>query len=112
MEEVRQGLSDTTLSDSARANLAQHAGLQANLRQAHEHASVMGRCGGSLSGKCCKLFAPLAKPVIEQLNRFHNATIRVLEQMAGTQSEMQTKMQELEDRLRELESKESPERET
>ncbi len=112
MAEVRQGLSDTALSETTRENLENNTSLQVNLRQTHEHASVLGRCKGSLRGKCCSAFAPLAKPIIEQLDRFHNATVRVLEQIAGTQKHTQSRLHALELRLQELESKEPSTRQT
>ncbi len=112
MEEVRQGLADTSLSDATQANLAQNTSLQSHLRQAHEHAPVLGRSGGSLRGKCCRLLAPLAKPVIEQLDLFHHTVLRVIELVAGTQAEAKSKLQNLEERLQKLESKEQPPRET
>ena len=106
MEEVRQGLSDTSLSDATKAQREQQAGLQSNLRQAHAHASVMGRCGGSLRGTCCKLLAPIARPIIEQLDILHTAVIRSLEQLSGTQSDTRTRLADLEKRIATLESKE------
>ena len=108
MQEIRQGLSDTTLSDATLAKLSQSAGLQSDLRKAHEHAPVLGRCGGSIRGKCCNLFAPLLKPVIEQLDLYHNAIIRTLEHIAGTQSDTHARLENLELRLQELEAREPP----
>ncbi len=112
MEEVRQGLNGISLSDASRAHLEQHAGVQNHLRQTHEYSAVLGRCGGSLRGKGCKLLAPIIKPVIEQLDLFHHAVIRTLEQVAGIQSDTRAKMENIEARLQALESKEPPKRET
>lgn len=108
MHEVRQGLSDNELSEETRTKAEQAAGIQASLRQAHEHAPILGRCGGSMSGRLCKCLSPLAKPVIEQINLFHRATLRILEQLAATSASQATdhaKIEALEQRLRELEER-------
>lgn len=106
MLEVRQGLADTSLSDAARAQAAQWADDQALCQQLHAHASVLGRCGGSLRGRLCRWLAPLVKPVIEQIDLFHAALVRLLE-ARGAEAEVQektrTKVAELEQRLHALE---------
>lgn len=78
MEEVRRGLQDNEVSRPDDADEADRRELRASLRRATETASVLGRCGGSMRGKLCKLLAPLALPVLEQLNLHHAAVVTAL----------------------------------
>lgn len=106
MDEIRQGLADTSLSDHTQAQAEKLASQQAILRQANEHASVLGRCNGSLSGRACKWLKPLGKPVIEQVDLFHKSVIRLLEQLVAdstTNAETRIRLQELETRLQQIE---------
>ena len=106
MAEVRQGLADTTLSDATRAQAERLGGQQTSLRQAHEYAPVLGRCGGSFSGRVCRWLRPLAKPVIEQIDLFHQTVIRMLQQLvadSATNAETRTRLQDLEQRLQQIE---------
>ena len=112
MEEVRQGLSDTTLSDATTGKIARSSDLPNAMRQAHAHAPVLGRCDGSLRGKCCKMLAPMMKPITEQLNLFHNAVLKALEHFTGTQPETDARIRDLEARLQKLESQEPSKRES
>jgi hypothetical protein len=78
MEEVRRGMQDNDVPRPDDAGEADRRELRASLRRATETASVLGRCGGSMRGKLCKLLAPLALPVLEQLNLHHAAVVAAL----------------------------------
>jgi hypothetical protein len=111
MEEVRQGLADTAISDATQVQAHQLASIQDTLRQAHAHASVLGRCGGSLRGRVCRMAAPLARPIIEQIDLFHAAIVRCLETTASQSaetSETKKRLAALEHRLAQIESQEQP----
>lgn len=94
MQEVRQGLSDLDMPASRQITLA-ISDSSFGLRKAHTYASVMGRCGGSLRGKLCKLSAPLARPVIEQLDLFHSSILQTLEQMQQHISDLERQIQDM-----------------
>ena len=111
MAEIRQGLSDTDLSPATQRHLASLGGLQDSLRQAYTTASLLGRCGGSLRGRLCKLLAPLARPVIEQIDLFHAAIVRSLETIASQSSgnaDTKERLAALEQRLAHIESQAHP----
>jgi len=106
MDEIRQGLSDTSLSEATRAESEQLASLQGSLRQAHAHAPVLGRCGGSLRGRLCKCLSPLVKPIIDQIDLFHGTLIRLLEKLvadAPANAENRARLQDLEKRMQQIE---------
>ncbi len=106
MEEIRRGLADTTLSN-ATAAAAAVGSLTGDLRQASSTAGVLGRCGGSLRGRICRLLAPLALPVVEQLDLFHAAVVAALSRLAGQTAEQDAataRMEDLERRLSALEA--------
>jgi hypothetical protein len=106
MEEIKRGLEDTSLSEATRALAEEVVLKKAALRQAHAYAPVLGRCGGSLSGRLCTWLKPLAKPVLEQIDLFHGAVLGLLEKLVtdnADAAELKLKVQELEKRLRQLE---------
>jgi len=100
MEEVRQGMQDTDMPRPDDSDEADRRELRASLRKATETASVLGRCSGSMRGKLCKLLAPLALPVVEQLNLHHAAVVTALKHIRrpGTDAE------DIEERLSRLEA--------
>ncbi len=107
MREIRSGLANTSLSETALAAIVGNASAQAELRKAADTASVLGRCGGSLRGKLCTRIAPLVRPVIEQLDLFHAAVMNTLNRLAGEaaiSAETTRKVSELETRLTRLEA--------
>lgn len=111
MKEIRSGLEDTTLSDATAAAAASNFSMQADIRKATATAGVLGRCGGSLRGRLCRLIAPLALPVIEQLNLFHTATVSALSTLAGrTEEQVSTasRVNDIERRLQALEAGAKP----
>lgn len=107
MNEIRSGLDDTTLSDATMAAAESGRSIQADLRKASGTASPLGRCGGSLRGRLCRLLAVPAKPVVEQLDLFHAAVCgalgKLVEHSAG-QARIGKKVEELEKRLQALEA--------
>jgi hypothetical protein len=108
MNEIRRGLEDTSLSDATAAAIAANCSLQADIRKAAATAGVLGRCGGSLRGRVCRLLAPLALPVIEQLDLFHAAAVSVLSSFAGLSNDHAAtaiRVGEIERRLQTLEAK-------
>jgi len=107
MNEIRSGLDDTTLSDTTIAAAESGRTLQSELRKAAGAAALLGRCGGSLRGRLCRLLAAPARPVVEQLDLFHAAVCGALgkltEHSAG-QTRIGQKVEELEKRLQALEA--------
>ena len=106
MHEIRSGLEDTVLSE-ATASAAADSSLQSDLRQVAESATVLGRCGGSLRGRLCRLLAKPARPVVEQLDLFHSAVCATLGKLTEghkTQQVTDRKIAELEHRLQALET--------
>ena len=100
MADLRRGMQDNDVprpDDSEEANRRE---LRASLRKATETASVLGRCGGSLRGKLCKLLAPLALPVVEQLNLHNSAVVTALGQI----QESRKKIEAMEARIKDLEA--------
>jgi len=108
MQEVRSGLDDTTLSEATATTAQAGVSLQADLRQASESASVLGRCGGSLRGRLCLRLAPLVLPVIEQLNRFHSALLNGQTKLAGEHTATARHIADLEQRVSALEQRMPP----
>lgn len=109
MHEIRSGLEDTTLSAATAGIAAASLSLQSDLRKSAETAGVLGRCGGSIRGRLCLLLAPLARPVIEQLDLFHAATVSTLSKLAGLADDHVAAIQktvDLERRVQALEAKE------
>jgi hypothetical protein len=96
MQEVREGLADMDLATERRAALEKASRSSFGMQKAHAHASVMGRCEGSLRGKLCKFVSPLALPVIEQLDIFHSSMLQIM-------TEMQERITNLEGQVRKLE---------
>jgi len=107
MNEIRSGLENSLLSETAVAAAAAGSSLQSDLRNIAESASVLGRCGGSRRGRLCRLLASPARPVVEQLDRFHDAVCSALGNLAGRcgeQTETARKVADLERRLQVLEA--------
>ena len=106
MREIRSGLADTALSEPTLAALDDSRSLPSELRRATESSRVMGRCGGSLRGRLCRLLLPLAWPVVEQLDRFHAAVVAALARLADhTAPGTDARLRDLETRIAELESR-------
>lgn len=108
MNEIRSGIEDTTLSEATMAAAASSGNLQAELRKAAETTHLLGRCGGSMRGRLCRLFAGPAKPVVEQLDLFHAAVCGALGKLAescSAQVKTERKVAELEKRLQALEGR-------
>jgi len=82
--ELRQGLDDSAVHAPQTLRDAAHRQLRSSLRKASETADVLGRCGGSMRGKLCKLLAVLAWPVVEQLNLHHSAVVGALSHIRET----------------------------
>lgn len=99
MAEVRQGMQDTDMPRPDDSEEADRRELRASRRRATDTANVLGRCGGSLRGKLCKLLAPLALPVVEQLNLHHAAVVTALKHIRRPGSD-----DAIEERLRKLEA--------
>jgi len=107
MNEIRSGLDDTMLSDSTIAASESGRTLQSELRKAAGAAALLGRCGGSLRGRLCRLLAAPARPVVEQLDLFHAAVCGALGKLAEHstgQTRIGQKVDALEKRLLELEA--------
>lgn len=107
MREIRSGLEDTTLSETTARAAAADSSLQGELRKAAASTSLLGRCGGSLRGRVCRLLAKPARPVVEQIDLFHSAVCAALGKLAecrGAQQETEQKVVELEKRLQALEA--------
>ncbi len=105
MEEIRSGLADTRISDDTAAAAAAGS-LSSDVRQAATASGVLGRCGGSLRGRLCLLLAPVARPVVEQLDLFHAAVVRSLSRLEAASTEssgMVSRMEAIERRLTALE---------
>jgi uncharacterized small protein (DUF1192 family) len=93
--ELRRGMDDTT--PFADNHPGQAGEISAALRKASASSDVLGRCGGSLRGKLCKLLAKFALPVVEQINTHNSAVTDALNQISNTQ------IQQLEERIATLE---------
>ena len=107
MEEIRQGLEDTFISEATSLAVASGSSLQTELRKAAATNSLLGRCGGSMRGRLCQLLARPAKPVVEQINLFHAAVCGALGKLAESyraQVVTEQKVAELEKRLHALEA--------
>lgn len=107
MNEIRSGLDDTTLSDATLAAAESGRSIQSELCKAAGAASLLGRCGGSLRGRLCRLLAVPAKPVVEQLDLFHAAVCAALGKLAehsAGQTRIGQRVDEIERRLQALEA--------
>ncbi len=105
MEEIRSGLAGVMLSEETEA-AAVAGSLGSDVCQAASAAGVLGRCGGSLRGRFCRLLAPFAHPVIEQLDLFHAAVVRALTRLEGESTDsngMISRVDAIERRLMTLE---------
>ncbi len=97
ISELREGLNDPTPPLDAHPETGPRKKLKSSLRKASETADVLGRSGGSLRGKVCKILAYFGWPVVEQLNLHHKAVVNALNQLHTYQKE------ELEKRIEVLE---------
>ncbi len=99
VQELREGMQDSSVSHLENSEQADQRGLRMSLRRATETADILGRCGGSLRGKLCKLLARLALPVVEQLNLHHDAVVGALQHIpergdsSGTAEERLAKLE-------------------
>ncbi len=96
MQEIRDGLSQSSLSPETRAAAAQLASIRTSLEKMSVTAPLLGRCEGSVRGRLCKALNPLALPVTEQINLFHDATLQALRLLAGAIEDVETRLQQLE----------------
>lgn len=94
--ELRCGLDDTTPFAENHPDAERQ--LKAVLRRANAAVDVLGRCGGSLRGRLCKLLARFALPVVEQQNAHNSAITTALNQISSDQ------LQQLKDRITALEA--------
>ncbi len=99
VQELRQGMHDNSVSRPDNSEEADRRDLRASLRRAADTANLLGRCGGSLRGKLCKFLAPLALPVVEQLNLHHGAVVTALQHIREprqTADTTETRLEKLE----------------
>ena len=96
--ELREGMRDAAPPAEFHPETGPRKKLKSSLRKASETADVLGRSGGSLRGKVCKLLAWFGLPVVEQLNLHHKAVVDALNQLHAYQKD------ELERRIADLEN--------
>ncbi len=115
IQELREGMADIEASHPSDPDAAVRRELRASLRKATETADVLGRCGGSLRGKLCKLLAFIVLPVVEQLNMHHAAVVTALTRFRDARPQdapvsdetLEARIQKLEDALATLEERTS-----
>jgi len=101
--DLRQGMDDTTLLQDSHPEMGNQQKLNSSLRKASETADILGRCGGSLRGKLCKLLARIALPVVEQINMHHSAVVDSLNAAHNIQKEdLENRISKLETETKEL----------
>jgi hypothetical protein len=116
IQELREGMADIESSHPSDPEAAVRRELRASLRKATETADVLGRCGGSLRGKLCKLLAFIVFPVVEQLNMHHVAVVAALPRFRDTRSQdapgsneaLEARIQKLEDAIASIHERNSP----
>jgi len=96
MQEIRDGLSQSSLSPETRSAAAELASIRTSLEKMSVTAPLLGRCEGSVRGRLCKAASPLALPVTEQIDLFHEATLQTLRLLAGAIENVETRLQRLE----------------
>ena len=95
--ELQRGMDNTALPLDSHPDSGPRKKMQSCLRKASETADVMGRTGGSLRGKLCRMLSWFAWPVIEQINLHNKAVLDTLNRLYAYQKE------ELEPRIAALE---------
>ena len=95
--ELQRGIADTTPPLDTHPDTGTRKKIQSCLRKASETVDVMGRTGGSLRGKLCRMLSWFAWPVIEQINLHNKAVLDPLNRLYAYQKE------ELEPRIAALE---------
>ncbi len=100
---LRQGMDDVTPLQNSHPEMGNQQKLNSSLRKATETADILGRCGGSLRGKLCKLLARIALPVVEQINMHHSAVIDALASTHKIQKEdLEARITKLEEEIKDL----------
>jgi hypothetical protein len=109
VRKLRQGMDDTKPLAPLGPATAGRRELSSSLRKAAETSDVLGRCGGSIRGKLCKMLAFLVFPVIEQLNMHHGAVVSALNHVRDSRADAEEgsqteRVQRLEARIDRLEA--------
>jgi len=103
---LRQGMEDITPLHNSHPEMGNQHKLNASLRNATETSEVLGRCGGSMRGKLCKLLARIGLPVVEQINMHNTAIIKSLNLINNAQQEtLETRIVKLESEIENLKTK-------
>jgi len=101
--ELRRGMDNTDLPPDSPPDTGPRKKLKSSLRKAAETADVMGRTGGSLRGKLCRLLSWFAVPLIEQINLHNKAVLDALNQIHNYQKEdLEMRIEKLKAEISEL----------